>query len=362
MKITSVESFRVEVPISEEERRKRYYNSSAITRIHTDEGITGYGFEAVDVDAVSRILLGTDPFQIERHLEAGLNKWFGAENALWDIVGKAAGLPLHKLMGAYRDEIPLYLTCVWPGAADQTDVTPRQQAEDVLRYSEQGWQAVKIRIFRPDLMDDVEAIRLIREWVGGPDKIEVMVDRTGEYSGSTWDYDTALRAARALEEVDATWLEEPFTRGDIHLHARLRAETDIAITGGEHQPEEVYRGYVQGEAFDIVQPHCANLITTLKKVASMSELFGTECIFHGSHGMDLIYSLQVAATIRTCRMQELVYTTPPIRPEDAWSPLNELVKSDTLYTVKDGCVQIPQGPGMGIELDEEAIERYRVDT
>ncbi len=360
MKVTSVESFRVEVPISEEERQRRYYNSSAITRVHTDEGITGYGFEPVDVGVVSQILVGADPFQIERHLEAGLDKWFGAENALWDIVGKAAGLPLHKLMGAYRDEIPLYLTCVWPGAADQTDVTPQQQAEDVLRYSEQGWKAFKIRIFRPDLMEDVEAIRLMRERVGGRDKIEVMVDRTGEYSGSTWDYDTALRAARALEKVDATWLEEPFTRGDIHLHARLRAETDIAITGGEHQPDEVYRGYAQGEAFDIVQPHCANLITTLKKVGSMAEMFGTECIFHGSHGMDLIYSLQVAATIRTCRMQELVYTTPPIRPEDAWSPLNKLVKADTLYTVKDGCVQIPQGPGMGIEIDEEAIERYRV--
>ena len=99
MKVTSVESFRVEVPISEEERQKRYYNSSAITRIRTDEGITGYGFEVVDADAVSQLLVGTDPFQIEGHLEAGLNQWFGAENALWDIVGKAAGLPLHKLMG-----------------------------------------------------------------------------------------------------------------------------------------------------------------------------------------------------------------------------------------------------------------------
>ena len=147
MKITSVESFRVEVPISEEERQQRYYNSSAITRVRTDEGITGYGFEPVDVDAVSQLLVGEDPFQIEQHLEAGLNKWFGAENALWDIVGKAAGLPLNKLMGAYRDEIPLYLTCVWPGAADQTDVTPQQQAEDVLRYSEEGWKAVKFAFF-----------------------------------------------------------------------------------------------------------------------------------------------------------------------------------------------------------------------
>ena len=362
MKVAAVESFRVEVPLSSEKLPWTHYNTADITRIHTDQGLTGYGFHLVDTDVVSQLLVGKDPFQIERHLEAGLDQWYGAENALWDIMGKAANLPLHKLLGAYREEIPLYLTCVWPGAADQTDVTPRQQAEDVLRYVEQGYKAVKIRIFRPDLMEDVEAIRLIRELVGGPDKVEVMVDRTAQYSGTTWDYATALRAARALEEVDATWLEEPFTRGDVQLHARLRAETKIAITGGEHQPAEVYHEYMQGEAFDIVQPHCANVISTLKKIAGMAEMFDVECIFHGSHGMDLVYSLQVAATIRTCRIQELVYTTPPAFPEDAWSPLNQLVTSETLYTVKDGCLQIPQEPGMGIELDEDAIEHYRIDN
>ena len=67
------------------------------------------------------------------------------------------------------------------------------------------------------------------------------------------------------------------------------------------------KGYLTGEeAFDIVQPHCANVVSTLKKIAGMAEMFGVECIFHGSHGMDLVYSLQVAITIRTCRTQELV--------------------------------------------------------
>ncbi len=147
-----------------------------------------------------------------------------------------------------------------------------------------------------------------------------MVDRTAENPGTTWDYETALKVAKALEEVEATWLEEPFARGDIHLHARLRAGTDIAITGGEHQPPDVYEGYIKGEAFDIIQPHCANVFTTLKKIAGMAELSGIACIFHGSHGMNLVGSLQIAATIRTCRMQELVFTTPPVLPEEAWSP------------------------------------------
>jgi len=361
MKITEVESFRVEVPLAEEQQeQKGYYNATGITRVRTDAGITGYGFDESDVDAVRQILVGEDPLAVERHLAVGLDQWYGAENALWDIAGKAAGLPLHRLWGACRDEILLYLTCVWPGAADQTDVTPRQQAEDVRRYAERGYRAVKIRVWRPDPLEDVEAIRLIRELVGGRDRIEVMVDRTAENPGQVWDYETALKVARALEEVDATWLEEPFARGDVELHARLRAATNIAITGGEHQPFAVYPGYVRGEAFDIVQPHCANVFRHLKAVADMAEAFGMACIFHGSHGMNLIGSLQVGATIRTCRMQELVFTTPPVLPEDAWLPLNVLVKGEALFTVRDGYVQIPQAPGLGVEIDEAAIERYRV--
>ena len=133
MKVTAVESFRVEVPLSNEKLLQTHLNTANITRIRTDQGLTGHGFHLVDANIVSQILVGKDPFQIEQHLEAGLDQWYGAENALWDIMGKATNLPLYKLLGAYREEIPLYLTCIWPGAADQTDVTPKQQAEDVLR-------------------------------------------------------------------------------------------------------------------------------------------------------------------------------------------------------------------------------------
>jgi D-galactarolactone cycloisomerase len=342
------------------------YNSTGVTRVRTDAGITGYGFSdrPIDQDRARLILMGADPFTIERHLADGLADGlaeYGAENALWDIVGKAAGLPLHKLWGAYRDRILLYLTCVWPGAADQTDVTPREQAEAVLRYAERGYRAVKIRIWRPDPMEDVEAVRLIRESVGGRDRMEVMLDRTGAGPGEAMDYNTALRAARALEQVDATWLEEPFVRGDIELHARLRAETDIPITGGEHQPPDVYPPYLRGESFDIVQPHCAGVLSTLRKIAGMIEQFGVECIFHGSHGMNLVGSLQLSATIRTCRMQEHVFTPPPLTPEESWAPLNVLVRTDELFEVEDGYVKIPSAPGLGIEVDEEAIDHYRVD-
>jgi D-galactarolactone cycloisomerase len=361
MEITSVESFKVAVPISEEQQKLNYYHQSGVTRIRTSDGITGYGWSEVDAEAASALLLGKDPIQVERLVSDGLGHDFhGAENALWDIVGKSVGQPLHRLWGGCRDRMKLYLTTVWPVDAHQTQVSPAQQADDIAHLAGFGYRAFKIRIWRPDPMDDVETVRQIRTRLGGPDKIEIMLDRTGDGPGEDWDHVTGLRVADALYEAEAQWLEEPFVRGDIERHARLRRASRIPITGGEHQPLEVYHDYLQGQSFDIIQPHCANVLLHLKKIASAAELFGVDCIFHGSHGMNLIGSLQVGATIPSCRMQEIVFTTPPTPPTEAWGPLNALVKTESILTVEDGYVRIPDAPGLGIEVDDSAVNRYRV--
>ena len=360
MKITSVESFKVEIPISEEQEKLRYYHKTGVTRIRTDEGITGHGWSEVNGEAASAMLVGKDPIQVERHVADGLDhNFYGAENALWDIVGKAAGQPLHRMWGSYRDRIKLYLTTVWPVDAHQTQVTPEQQAEDMAHLATFGYKAFKFRIWRPDPMDDVEIVRQARARMGGPEKVELMLDRTGDGPGEDWDEETGLRVANALHEAGAQWLEEPFLRGDIERHARLRVSSMIPITGGEHQPIDVYDDYFQGRSFDIIQPHCANVLVHLKKIAGAAELFGVDCIFHGSHGMNLIGSIQVGATIPSCRMQEIVYTTPPVPPTEAWSPLNVLVNTDTILTVEDGYVTIPDSPGLGIDVNDAAVDQYR---
>ncbi len=110
----------------------------------------------------------------------------------------------------------------------------------------------------------------------------------------------------------------------------------------------------------LIQPPCANVLLHLKKIVGAAELFGVDCIFHGSHGMNLIASLQVGATIPSCRMQEIVFTTPPTPPTEVWSPLNALVKTETLLTVEDGYAKIPDAPRLGIDVDDEAVDRYRV--
>ena len=105
----------------------------------------------------------------------------------------------------------------------------------------------------------------------------------------------------------------------------------------------------------------------------MAELAGVECIFHGSmFALELVGALQIAATVRSCRMQELVIwpvrslesleesSGRPLLPEEIWSPLQGLVKGEGLFIVEEGCLQIPQAPGLGLELDEEAVEAFRV--
>ena len=216
MKITSVESFRIEIPITEEQARLRYYNKTGVTRIRTDAGITGYGWAELDADAASAKLVGLDPLQVERHVAEGLgHEFFGAENALWDIVGKNAGEPLHRLWGHCRETMRLYLTTVWAVDAHQTQVTPEQQADDLAHYASLGYDAFKIRIWRPDPMDDVKVTRLLRDRLGGPDSFEIMYDRTGDGPGEDWNDETGLQVADALHEAGAQWLEEPFVRGDI---------------------------------------------------------------------------------------------------------------------------------------------------
>ena len=164
----------------------------------------------------------------------------------------------------------------------------------------------------------------------GPDS-KIMVDRTGDDApiGNTgrsdWTHEEAMEIAHALKEAGADWLEEPFKRDytvdgaseeTVARHARLTAEAPLPITGGEHQPVAVYHDYLAGNSFDIVQPHLQNLLSDLRKIGGACELFGVDCIFHGHHGMDLIGSLQVGATIPSARMQEIVFTTPGILPEE----------------------------------------------
>lgn len=368
MRITAIESFTVQVPISEEDKAQGKLWSAPITRVETDEGAVGYcgGRGASEEDlagALRPMLIGEDPTVIERHLAKGLDRWPAVEHALWDLIGKAAGEPLYKLWGGHKDRVPVYLTSVWLGNPDQSDRTPEEQASHIARFAELGFKAVKFRSWRPDPMEDVEVCRQIRRMVGGRDRMEIMIDRTAQYSGSVWDYETGLRVALALQEQDVTWLEEPFHRSDVFDSARLAAEVDILITGGEGDHGLArFVTYLAHRSFDIIQPdaYTSGGLWTLRKIMALAEAFDTPCIPHGSGGLSLAGTLQVVASSPNTRIEEVVFTHPPLTPAEMWEPLQALTHGRPPFAFEDGAIMMSDLPGLGLDLDEEALEEYRV--
>jgi L-alanine-DL-glutamate epimerase-like enolase superfamily enzyme len=366
MIVTAIESFICRVPVSDKAASHGVRPEIPVTRVTTDEGIIGYEFAPTwgrNLERARRIVMGQDPHHVERFLPQGLYRAPAVEIALWDIIGKAAGLPIKNLLGGDKDRIPCYLTCVWPGAADQSDVTYETQAAHLKYYQEHGFRAAKIRSFRRPITADAEAVATIRDAVGGRDDFQIMIDRTGPYSGTVWTLDEAIIMARHYETLEVTWLEEPMNRGDVFDHAQLRATVEIAITGGEGDIGlPMFAKYLTHGSFDILQPepmNCGGVLMT-KKIAAMAEGFGIDCVLHGTHGLLLASRLQIEGALPNCWIEEVALVNPPLLPWEQWAHCLALVDQDVLCEIEDGEFLIPDRPGIGVDVNNGAVEKYRV--
>ncbi len=366
--ITNVDIFPIDLRFSPEYDGLGYGPIDySVAVIDTDAGVTGYSFGAPGPDHqpkqdIRECLVGHDLFDVDGALRRGLGEWRGVECALWDAMGRIAGLPAYKMLGGGLDRLRAYLTCVWPGAKDQSHVSFDEQAAMAVRIKDAGFGAIKFRAWRPDPLDDARACGVIREAVG--DEFVIMVDRTGSQPGWVWDYDTALAVARALETHDVYWLEDPFAKGDFESPARLAAEVDIPITGGDNYFEVAnFRSAIEHRSFDIVQPDIGNVggILTTVRIAAMAQGFGVRCVPHGHGGLKLAGWLHAGAAMGA-EWQELGWITPPLLPEEQWTTALEVLTTDTLYNYEDGYIVLPTGPGLGMDIDRDALERLRVRT
>ena len=168
-------------------------------------------------------------FAMEQHLHRGLIYQGVLEEALWDTIGRVVGQPIFRLLGGSKTSIPVYITAVWPGPMDQSQVPIKDQAVYARRLKDAGFNGFKMRIFRPNFMDDVESCAGVIAACGPAPGFKHMVDRTAHIPGWVWDYPTALAAAKALQKVGVYWLEEPFARDDFESPARLCKEMDPLI-------------------------------------------------------------------------------------------------------------------------------------
>jgi len=364
VRITNIDIFPIEIPIPRDELEAGKYARYTFYEVETDAGIRGCCFDRGTeyrlLEGVIRpALVGKDLFAIEPHLKAGLGQWGGLEHAIWDAIGKVAGQPVYRLLGGSKSRLKVYLTCVWRGKTDQSNVPIKDQVDWAVKLKKAGYQGMKIRVNRPNPIDDANACGEIRAAVG-PD-FSIMVDRTADLTG-LWDYGTALRVARALEKHNVRWLEEPFARDDFFSPARLAREVDIRISGGERfQGLDAYRECLVHGTYDILQPDaviCGGIFT-VRKVAALAEAFHKPVTLHGAMALRLAGWVQASAAIGA-EWQELAIITPPLLPDEQWSPALKVLNSKTLFTIRDGYIDVPGAPGLGLDVNREAVHQFRI--
>jgi D-galactarolactone cycloisomerase len=368
VKITDVDLFAIHIPVSAHESAAGFMNRYLVAKVVTDAGVTGYSFAGAPpqaLGAVKEVLLGKDLFNVDSQLREGLWRWGGVEHAVWDAIGKIAGQPVYKLLGGAKDRVTPYLTCVWPGPADQQQVPYQAQVDMAVKIKDAGFKGMKIRVWRPDPMSDVEVCRLIKEATGND--FHLMFDRTADAPVSAsgqqvWDLQTGLKVARGLQKAGAYWLEEPFLRSDYEAPAKLASMVDILITGGEaYSVLEPYRQCLLHRTYDILQPdgrQCGGIFRA-RQVGILAESFHVPVILHGTMSLLLAGWLQATLAIGS-PWQEIALITPPLLPEEQWSPGLKVLKSKQMFVFDQGDLLAPAYPGIGLDVDEEAVERYRV--
>ena len=338
-----------------------------VVRVQSDSGLVGWGAsgfdQAEDINALAAPhLIGQDAFAFERHARVtryAKGAWI-VEMALCDLVGKAAGLPLARLWGGYTDRIPAYASIV---AAK----SPAERADDALALLERGYRAIKLRAHAPTVAEDVAMVEKVRAAVG--DRMEIMVDanQAGAASGPikhpgdpiVWDYDRALTTARAYEQLGVYWLEEPLPRYDLKAIARLTDAVDLKIAGGEGNVglHEFY-WMLDAGAYDIIQPDAATCegVWQLRKLAAACERAGKLFIpHHGANGIALAAHVHLQASVPNSPWLEYIID-PPWRTIESYQQLYGVMREPLLIGA-DGCVPVPPGPGLGIDVDEAAIAR-----
>ncbi len=363
MKITDVEVILLTKELSAPLRNAKQAprrRVAALVRLHTDDGISGLGeswcdpeqAQAIILGRLRPLLLGEDPFNVERiwrrafdgsamydpkgAFVAGLS---GVDLACWDIMGKALGQPVCKLIGGLcRDRIPAYASDLhW-----QED--PVAMARDAARFVENGFKLVKTHLgCEPE--DDVRRVRALREAIG-PD-VGLMVDiNTG------FDRPTATRFGRRISEFDIYWYEEPLSPVDVDGLAVVRAATGLPIATGENEYTRYgFRHLFECGGVDVAMPDIARAggITEMKKICAVAEAFGVPVSPHNySSGVCSAATLQVMAA------------TPSTGPLE-WDTVDASIVDELFVEpphVRDGYVSVPQLPGLGVELTNEVRAKY----
>jgi L-alanine-DL-glutamate epimerase-like enolase superfamily enzyme len=340
----------------------RFSGSSelGLLTITTDEGIEGNAFlgsalapASLEAPKLIRylkpLIMGKDPLERERLYQAMWSRSRSAsipaigaiDVALWDIAGKAAGMPIHRLLGSYRSSAPAY-------ASSEVQDRVEDYVSQALHFKERGWSAYKIHPPQSSWQDDVAACRAVRRAVG--EDYCLMLDAAWSY-----EYETALRVGREIEELGFYWYEDPLAHQDIYNYVKLRQKLDIPIMATEAPAAglDSYVPWIMERATDFLRGDVAvkGGITTLVKAAHLAEAFHLKFEIHaGFNSLNNLANLHVMMAIKNSEYFEVLL------PDGA----QKYGVERDIEVDGQGLVHAPTAPGLGAALDRKLIERKKI--
>ena len=365
MKITDITTTELFYPDAEAVQDSTLRTATAgrgqlFIHIHTDDGHEGLGIcqsgpgiRQVVESGLKRLLIGQDPFAIEKIWDDmfwGVRGYgrkgiaflaiSGVDIGLWDLKAKALGVPLYRLLGPYAEAVPVY------GSGGWTNFSEDELIKEMTDYVDQGIPRVKMKVgkdFGKSEREDVERLAAVRKAVG--DDVEIYIDANNGYYAKQ-----AIYMAAEFEQFQVGWFEEPVLADDIDGLAEVRSAINIPVATGEHEYTKFgFKTLIAEGGVDIVQPDVGRVggVTEWLKVAHMAHAFNLPV---APHAVQLVHlhlacatpNLKIVEYMNTAlEIDEIVYTDFPRQKDGMWAPY-------------------PDRPGLGLELDPYAVEKWAV--
>ena len=360
MRITALRTVRVELPIAKPIRTAIHDIRSVgcvLVTLESDQGLVGESYmftlsalrlEVLDamVRSLEHHVVGQDPHRVEAIWQAMWRdiNFFGhkgitlfalsaLDTACWDLVGKAAEEPLHRLFGAVRERIKAYASGgLWLSHSTDELVAEAQE------FVAQGFRAMKIRIGKPRYGEDVERVSAVRQAVG-PD-IELMVDANQGLSVAH-----AIRLGRRLEDLDLVWFEEPVAAYDLAGHAQVAAALDTPVASGETEyTRHGMAAMIEAKAADILMPDLQRIggLTEFRKAAHLAEAHELPISPHVFSEHSLTIAGSAANAIY---LEHMPWFAPLFREK---------------MVLEEGSIAMPERPGLGFTFDPDQVDNWRL--
>ncbi len=328
-------------------------HSMNLLEVHTNQGITGLSIPS----GTSSLCLGMidhirdeNPFDVERIWDrmyrherkpvakGDFIKAMGSVDlAIWDIIGKALNLPVYRVLGGFRKKIRVYAA----GGYYEEGKTALDLAGEMEGYVSEGFRAVKMKVGGASFGEDVERVRAVRDAIGPG--VDLLVD-----ANNKWKAYEAIQFGRAIQKYNPFWFEEPVEPDDFKGCADVRQALDMAVVAGENE-FTIWgaRELIEAGAADILNLDTviSGGITEYRKIAALASAFHIPVSPHGNPHM----AIHLVASLPNALIME---TYPGVQ-----SRHNPVLP---LYPVKDGYVEVPEKPGLGIDPDPELVKKYRV--